>query len=242
MAKTDSDPNLNTPTDLASNAAKTVAEALNGILADSYALYIKTKNFHWHVSGPHFRDYHLMLDEQASQILATTDAIAERVQQRVRTIEHLTGLEAEQQLERGAQVHRVRRLRRHFDDPACLRVVGDLRQAVVGCQADVAHRVADVGGAFRCERGAVNTFLQRQGDALHHGVDQIGLVLEMPIYRAACCAGALGDVLQACARYALLLEQVLGSIQQFVARFLRFFFGSTDHGISFNKLKAIRVC
>ena len=77
MAKTD--PNLNTPTDLASNAAKTVAEALNGILADSYALYIKTKNFHWHVSGPHFRDYHLMLDEQASQILATTDAIAERV-------------------------------------------------------------------------------------------------------------------------------------------------------------------
>lgn len=77
MSKTD--PNLNTPTDLASNAAKTVAEALNGILADSYALYIKTKNFHWHVSGPHFRDYHLMLDEQASQILATTDAIAERV-------------------------------------------------------------------------------------------------------------------------------------------------------------------
>lgn len=79
MAKTGSDPNLNTPTDLASNAAKTVAEVLNGILANSYALYIKTKNFHWHVSGPHFRDYHLMLDEQASQILATTDAIAERV-------------------------------------------------------------------------------------------------------------------------------------------------------------------
>ena len=72
-------PNLSTPTDLASNAAKTVAQALNGILADSYALYIKTKNFHWHVSGPHFRDYHLMLDEQATQILATTDAIAERV-------------------------------------------------------------------------------------------------------------------------------------------------------------------
>lgn len=77
MAKTD--PDLNTPTDLASNAANTVAEALNGILADTYALYIKTKNFHWHVSGPHFRDYHLMLDEQASQILAATDAIAERV-------------------------------------------------------------------------------------------------------------------------------------------------------------------
>ncbi len=70
---------LKTPTDLKSNATKTVAEALNGILADSYALYFKTKNFHWHVSGPHFRDYHLMLDEQAAQILATTDVIAERV-------------------------------------------------------------------------------------------------------------------------------------------------------------------
>jgi starvation-inducible DNA-binding protein len=70
---------LKTPTDIKSNAAKSVAEALNGILADSFALYIKTKNFHWHVSGPHFRDYHLMLDDQAAQILGTTDAIAERV-------------------------------------------------------------------------------------------------------------------------------------------------------------------
>jgi len=61
------------------NAPTTVADALNGILADSFALYLKTKNFHWHVSGPHFRDYHLMLDEQATQILGTTDAIAERV-------------------------------------------------------------------------------------------------------------------------------------------------------------------
>lgn len=70
---------LQTPTDLRSNATRTVAEALNGILADSYGLYLKTKNFHWHVSGPHFRDYHLMLDDQATQILATTDLIAERV-------------------------------------------------------------------------------------------------------------------------------------------------------------------
>jgi starvation-inducible DNA-binding protein len=70
---------LNTPTDIEGKNAKTVADALNGILADSYALYLKTKNFHWHVSGPHFRDYHLMLDDQAAQILATTDAIAERV-------------------------------------------------------------------------------------------------------------------------------------------------------------------
>ncbi|MBY0284122.1 MAG: DNA starvation/stationary phase protection protein [Sphingomonas sp.] len=70
---------LKTPTDLKSNATKTAAEALNAILADSFALYFKTKNFHWHVSGPHFRDYHLLLDEQAAQIFATTDAIAERV-------------------------------------------------------------------------------------------------------------------------------------------------------------------
>lgn len=69
---------LKTPTDISSNAAKTVAQALNTILADSYALYLKTKNFHWHVSGPYFRDYHLLLDEQAAEILAVTDAIAER--------------------------------------------------------------------------------------------------------------------------------------------------------------------
>ena len=70
---------LATPTDLTSNAARSVADTLNGILADTFALYFKTKNFHWHVSGPHFRDYHLMLDDQAAQILATTDVIAERV-------------------------------------------------------------------------------------------------------------------------------------------------------------------
>ena len=78
MAKTGKE-KLKTPTDIGSNAAKSVADALNSILADSYALFIKTKNFHWHVSGPHFRDYHLMLDDQAAQILATTDLIAERV-------------------------------------------------------------------------------------------------------------------------------------------------------------------
>ncbi|MEH3107569.1 MAG: DNA starvation/stationary phase protection protein [Sphingomonas fennica] len=73
------EPKLATPTDITRNAASSVADALNTILADSYALYLKTKNFHWHVSGPHFRDYHLMLDDQATQILGTTDAIAERV-------------------------------------------------------------------------------------------------------------------------------------------------------------------
>ena len=70
---------LDTPTDLSPEAVKAVSKALNTILADSFALYIKTKNFHWHVSGPHFRSYHVMFDEQAAAILATTDDIAERV-------------------------------------------------------------------------------------------------------------------------------------------------------------------
>ena len=72
-------PALATPTDLNRNDTLTVADALNSALADCYALYLKTKNFHWHVSGPHFRDYHLMLDEQATEILAITDDVAERV-------------------------------------------------------------------------------------------------------------------------------------------------------------------
>lgn len=72
-------PELATPTDLRRNDRSKVVDALNGVLADSFALFLKTKNFHWHVSGPHFRDYHLMLDDQAAQILGTTDDIAERV-------------------------------------------------------------------------------------------------------------------------------------------------------------------
>jgi starvation-inducible DNA-binding protein len=70
---------LDTPTDLSSEAVSALSEALNAILADTLALYVKTKNFHWHVSGPHFRDYHLMLDDQSEQILASVDEIAERV-------------------------------------------------------------------------------------------------------------------------------------------------------------------
>ncbi|HEV7257934.1 MAG TPA: DNA starvation/stationary phase protection protein [Bosea sp. (in: a-proteobacteria)] len=69
---------LRTPTDLGMQATADIAGALTALLADMFALYIKTKNFHWHMSGPHFRDYHLMLDEQGDQILATTDVIAER--------------------------------------------------------------------------------------------------------------------------------------------------------------------
>ena len=70
---------LGTPTDLGADAARDISGALNALLADMFALYLKTKNFHWHISGPHFRDFHLLLDEQADQIFATTDPIAERV-------------------------------------------------------------------------------------------------------------------------------------------------------------------
>ena len=70
---------LNTPTDLSSSAVRDITGALNALAADMFALYLKTKNFHWHVSGPHFRDYHLLLDEQGDQIFATIDPIAERV-------------------------------------------------------------------------------------------------------------------------------------------------------------------
>jgi len=88
---------LETPTDLGPDAVKDLAGALNVVLADMFALYLKTKNFHWHVSGPHFRDYHLLLDEQAEQIFATTDEIAERVRKiggtTLRSIGHIAKLQ-----------------------------------------------------------------------------------------------------------------------------------------------------
>ena len=72
-------PRLATPTDLASKATPQLSGSLNALLADFFALYLKTKNFHWHMSGPHFRDYHLLLDEQSDQLYAMTDPIAERI-------------------------------------------------------------------------------------------------------------------------------------------------------------------
>ncbi|GAW39764.1 DNA protection during starvation protein 1 [Brevundimonas sp. SH203] len=69
---------LRTPTTLSEEATRDISAALTGLLADTFALYIKTKNFHWHVSGPHFRDYHLLLDDQSAEILAMTDPMAER--------------------------------------------------------------------------------------------------------------------------------------------------------------------
>jgi starvation-inducible DNA-binding protein len=88
---------LQTPTDLKSNAVRDLTGALNMLLADMFSLYLKTKNFHWHVSGPHFRDYHLLLDEQGDQIFATTDDIAERVRKMggttIRSIGHIGRLQ-----------------------------------------------------------------------------------------------------------------------------------------------------
>src|SRR5438105_6715602 len=88
---------LDTPTDLKPNAVRDISGALNILLANMFALYLKTKNFHWHISGPHFRDYHLLLDEQADQIFATTDAIAERVRKigatTLRSIGHIGRLQ-----------------------------------------------------------------------------------------------------------------------------------------------------
>ncbi|MGZ3360918.1 MAG: Dps family protein, partial [Xanthobacteraceae bacterium] len=69
---------LKTPSDVGENATRDIPAALRALLADAFALYLKTKNFHWHMSGPHFRDYHLLLDEQGEQIFAMTDDIAER--------------------------------------------------------------------------------------------------------------------------------------------------------------------
>jgi starvation-inducible DNA-binding protein len=88
---------LDTPTDLSANAVPVISSALNTLLADTFALYLKTKNFHWHVSGPHFHDYHLLLDEQAEQIFAATDDIAERVRKiggtTLRSIGHIAKLQ-----------------------------------------------------------------------------------------------------------------------------------------------------
>jgi starvation-inducible DNA-binding protein len=87
---------LHTPTDLSANATSAVTEVLNPLVADAFALYVKTKNFHWHVTGPHFRDYHLLLDEQGDQIFAMTDMLAERVRKiggnTLRSIGHIARL------------------------------------------------------------------------------------------------------------------------------------------------------
>ncbi|MBS7698520.1 MULTISPECIES: DNA starvation/stationary phase protection protein [unclassified Chelatococcus] len=91
-------PGLHTPTDLSQGAVAAISEALNAVLADAFALYLKTKNFHWHVSGPHFRDYHLLFDEQGAEIIGVTDEVAERVRKiggtTLRSIGHIAKLQS----------------------------------------------------------------------------------------------------------------------------------------------------
>ncbi len=105
MSKTDKSSNggqvksaLATPTDISENGVKSIAASLNGLAADAFALYVKTKNFHWHMSGPHFRDYHLLLDEQGTQIFEMIDPLAERVrklgQTTLRSIGHIGKLQS----------------------------------------------------------------------------------------------------------------------------------------------------
>ena len=88
---------LGTPSDLAPEAARVISEAVNPLVADAFALYVKTKNYHWHMSGSHYRDYHLLLDEQADQIFAMTDVLAERVRKlggtTIRSIGHVARLQ-----------------------------------------------------------------------------------------------------------------------------------------------------
>ncbi|MGA2989843.1 MAG: DNA starvation/stationary phase protection protein, partial [Candidatus Korobacteraceae bacterium] len=90
-------PQLATPTDLRLEEVQAISEAVNPLIADALALYVKTKNFHWHVAGPHFRDYHLMLDEQAGSILDSVDTMAERVRRiggtTLRSIGHISRLQ-----------------------------------------------------------------------------------------------------------------------------------------------------
>ncbi len=88
---------LDTPSDLKEKGREKVADAINGLVADAFALYIKTKNYHWHMSGRHFRDYHLLLDEQADQIFASIDPLAERVRKiggnTIRSVGHIAQLQ-----------------------------------------------------------------------------------------------------------------------------------------------------
>ncbi len=89
---------LKTPTDLKPDGVKAITKAVNGLVADAFALYLKTKNFHWHLSGPNFRDFHVMLDEQAEQIYASIDPLAERVRKiggkTIKSISHIAELQS----------------------------------------------------------------------------------------------------------------------------------------------------
>jgi starvation-inducible DNA-binding protein len=131
-------PSLDTPTDLSEAAVREISQKLNVVLADVFALYLKTKNFHWHVSGPHFRDYHLLLDQQSEQIFAITDDIAERI----RKIGGLT-------LRSIGNIARLQTLKDNDEDFVApldmLRELMNDNKALVALMRE-AHEVADKGG------------------------------------------------------------------------------------------------
>jgi starvation-inducible DNA-binding protein len=131
-------PSLDTPTDLSSEAVRDISQKLNEVLSDVFALYLKTKNFHWHVSGSHFRDYHLLLDEQGDQIFAITDDIAERV----RKIGGLT-------LRSIGNIARLQTLKDNNEDFVAphdmLRELMNDNKALVVSMRE-AHEIADKGG------------------------------------------------------------------------------------------------
>ena len=163
---------LLTPTDLDRKATKEIGEALRPLLADTFALYIKTKNFHWHMSGPHFRDYHLLLDEQSDQIYAMTDPIAERIRKTggttLRSIGHI------------ARTQRIKDNDAEYVDP--LDMLAELREDNQTLAArlrevhDVVDEVRDIATASLIENWIDETerrtwFLfeaSRHGDATGH--------------------------------------------------------------------------
>lgn len=126
---------LSTPSDLPADATVDISAALNGVLADVFALYLKTKNFHWHMSGPHFRDYHLLLDEQGDQLYAMTDPIAERIRKvggtTLRSIGHI------------ARMQRISDNDAEYVDP--LDMLSELREdnATLAARLREAHNVTD---------------------------------------------------------------------------------------------------
>ncbi|MBN9555465.1 MAG: DNA starvation/stationary phase protection protein [Alphaproteobacteria bacterium] len=134
-AKSKTASRLSTQTDLSGNAVPEIADALNGCLADAFALFLKTKNFHWHVSGPHFRDYHLLFDEQAAEILASTDELAERVRKLgARTLHSIGDISRHQSIKDNDK---------DFVTPAdMLKELMDDNKAVIKAMRE-AHEVAD---------------------------------------------------------------------------------------------------
>jgi len=135
LSETQSEAPLGISAGLNSNEVSELSQALTMMLADFFALYIKTKNFHWHVSGPHFRDYHLLLDEQADQIFATTDGIAERVRKIGGTTLRSVG-----------HIGRLQRIKDNNEDqvsaPDMLRELRDDNLHMIACMRDI-HALCD---------------------------------------------------------------------------------------------------